>query len=146
MAFVLGVGVDLAVPVGARRIAGQAAPALAVLDDDDFAVETVGVLEDALDEAPDEVGVRAAAVLPLGVDLDQDDVSGGDEAVRPVLGAGDGGAVELEPLAAHEIDEGIDPGVPVPRREGVVGDPGDPEDGIPGVSGVDGVYPSSDSP
>ena len=134
VALVLGVGVDPGVAaVGARGVAGQAAPALAVLDDDHLAAEPVGMLEDALDDAADEVAVGAAAVFPLGVDLDEHDVGGRDEAVRPVERAGDRGPVELEPVPAHEAEEGVHARMAVARNDGVGRDLGHLENVVPGV-------------
>jgi hypothetical protein len=133
MTFVLGIGVNRGVAIGARRIAGQTAAALSVLDDDDLSLESLGMLEDPLDEAPDEVRIGASPVLPLGVHLDEDDVVGGDKAVGPVGAPGEGGPVELEAVPAHQIDERVHAGVPVPRRKGVFWDARDPEQRIPGI-------------
>jgi hypothetical protein len=89
VAGVVGVGLDAAVRVAvAGVVAVKAAAALPVLENDDLAAEAVGVGQDPLDQAADDVAVGGAPVLPLGVDLDEDDVVGVDEAGGAAEGPG----------------------------------------------------------
>ena len=83
-------------------------PALAVFEDHNFAVEAVGVLQDAMDEAAQHVGVGAAAAFPLGVDFEDDDVVGGDEAVGAAEGAAFRGAVEFFAAQRELVQQCID--------------------------------------
>jgi hypothetical protein len=53
---------------------------LAVLEDDDFAVETIGMAEDAVDEATHKVRVCGSATFPLAVDFDENDIIAVDDA------------------------------------------------------------------
>jgi len=101
MALVHGVGSDLAVPVPGN-IAGEAAPPLAIVKDHDFAPEAVRMSEDSVDQAADDVAVRAASALPLGVDLDQDHVVGGDESHRPGRRSLSRSAIKRDPPPFHK--------------------------------------------
>ena len=58
-------------------------------------MEAVGVLKDAMNESAQHVGVGAAAAFPLGVDLEDHDVIGGDEAVGAAQNAVLRGLVEF---------------------------------------------------
>ncbi len=128
---VVGVGLHGGVPlVGGARVAIQAAPALAVFHDHHLAREAVGVIEDPLDQAADDVAVGAAAMLPLGIDLDEDHVIFGDHAPRAAESGLGRGPVKFQAMGAHEAEEGVHAGVIVSAAappEGLIRDIPDPE-------------------
>lgn len=122
MLLVLSVGVNFAVPICGRRIAVEAAPALAVLYDHDFALEAVRVFKNALDEALYQIAVCAASVFPLGIDLEENDIVCRDQAVGSVLSSPRCCPVELEAVLAHEVEESVNSDMMISCRNGLVGD------------------------
>ena len=79
------------------------------------------MIEDTLDQAADQVGIRAAAVFPLGVDLNQDNIVGSDQTVGFGLL---GGILTLKKgqfIRGHQRQQGIDPGMVVRELEALKG-------------------------
>ena len=101
---------------------------LRVLGDDDLAREPVGMVEDPPDQAAQHVGVRAAALRPLVVDLDHDRVIRRDDAIGTRRQGCRGGPVELRSLGAHDREQLVEAGEAVAhgirRAVGLVEQPG----------------------
>ncbi len=106
---------------------------LGVLAHDDLAGEGVGMIDDAPDQAAQQVRVRAAALVPDVVDLDDYPVGGGDGAVGPGMQRFNVGLVELEPLAPHQREQVVQTDEPVADR--VLRAVGDVEDSRAVVGG-----------
>ncbi len=89
---------------------------LRVLADNDLSGESVGVVHDVAKQASQQVGVGSAALGPLIVDLDHDHIIRGDYAVRSGQRRHCGRLEELQPLAAHEQQQVIQPQEAITRR------------------------------
>jgi hypothetical protein len=66
--FIVRIGVDVIIRImPAIGITVETSPSLAVFNKDDLASKTIRMVKDSLDEASNEVTVRATPVLPLSV-------------------------------------------------------------------------------
>ena len=83
MAFIVCIGMDVAVVVRRRGVTIEAASALAVLEDHDFTCEVIRMVQDTLYETAYEIAVGATAVFPLGIDLYQNHVVRCDQTLSP---------------------------------------------------------------
>ena len=125
MTLVHSVGMDLVIRIRRASIACQTAPSLAVLDDDDLAHKSVGVIQDALDETADNIAVGRPPVFPLGIDLDQDDIVRSDKSQRAATSCLNPRSIKFQSVAAHQVEELLNTGVEVwilSVEEGIVGD------------------------
>ncbi len=150
MVGVVGIGLDGAVRVAVAGVAAaEAAAALAVLKNNDLSAETVGVGQDSLDQAAHDVAVGRAPILPLGIDLDEDDVIGVDEAGGAAEGPRRARPIEFKPPASHEGQQAVNAGViflagPEIKRQ--AGHAFDPEDVIQNSGGIPGLQGAGERP
>jgi len=140
--FIVRIGVDVIIRImPATGITVETSPSLAVFNKDDLASKTIRMVKDSLDEASNEVTVRATPVLPLSVDFDQDHVIGFDQSCRPTEIGLLGRAVEFQTVFAQKLEKGINSVmvISVPSTvKGLTGNIFDPEEGV-GRVGPSGV-------
>jgi hypothetical protein len=106
---IIGIGVDTCIRIIRFSITIQTSPSLTVFENDYLPPETIGMIQEALDQAPDEIAVGAPTVFPLGIHLDQNDIVGSDHPRRPAQNRALEGAVKLQSVFSHQVKEGIYP-------------------------------------
>jgi hypothetical protein len=127
MILIVCIGVDGGVSV--NGIAIQAPLSLTILENDRFAPETVRVAQDALNEPPYEVAVRASPILPLGVNLDENYIFGIDQPIRTTQNRFPRRTVEFQTAPPHPVKKTLYPLVIVSvslAQKWLVGDSGNP--------------------
>jgi hypothetical protein len=120
MALVIRICVDFGIRVACRGVTVEASSALAVFEDHHLSIEPIRMAQDPLDKPSDEIAIRTAAIFPLSIDLDQDDIVGFDHSGRTTQASRLRGSIKFEPLTSHQAKEIINPRMEVPTCGPVV--------------------------